>query len=122
MKKSDFFALLAGTVGGLLFALGICMCLLPEWGLTGPGKPVAAVGLLILLALAAARFRSQGKKLALPSPKLLASVVLGVAGALILGVGMCCVMVWGMMIPGILIGIVGIVLLLCLIPLTVGLK
>ena len=31
MKKSTFINLLVGVVGGLLFALGMCMCLLPEW-------------------------------------------------------------------------------------------
>ena len=31
MKKSAFVNLMIGTVGGLLFALGMCMCLLPEW-------------------------------------------------------------------------------------------
>ena len=50
------------------------------------------------------------------------TVLLGVAGALVLGVGMCMTMIWNMLAPGILIGIVGIVLLLCLIPLIKGLK
>ena len=31
-------------------------------------------------------------------------------------------MIWGMLIPGIAVGIVGIVLLICLIPLIKGLK
>ena len=48
--------------------------------------------------------------------------MLGIVGALVLGVGMCMVMVWSMLIPGILVGVVGIVLLLCLIPLIKGLK
>lgn len=40
----------------------------------------------------------------------MAAIILGVIGALILGVGMCCVMVWQgvMFIPGILIGLIGI--------------
>jgi len=43
--------------------------------------------------------------------------------ALTLGVGMCMVMVWeGLMIWGIVVGLIGIVLLLCLIPVCVGLK
>ena len=32
------------------------------------------------------------------------------------------IMVWNLMLPGILVGIVGIVLLLCLIPMCIGLK
>ena len=39
-----------------------------------------------------------------------ASVLIGVIGALILGVGMCCTMVWAgpWFIPGIIVGLVGI--------------
>ena len=38
------------------------------------------------------------------------SLTVGIAGALILGIGMCCTMVWGdkLFIPGILIGLAGI--------------
>lgn len=43
-------------------------------------------------------------------------------GALLLGVGMSLSMVFGKMVIGIVIGLVGIVALLMLIPLTVGLK
>ena len=49
-------------------------------------------------------------------------IVVGVVGALALGVGMCFSMVWGKMIMGVVIGLVGIVVLLCLIPLTKGIK
>lgn len=55
--------------------------------------------------------------------KVVGTVALGIVGALVLGVGMCMVMVWeGLMIPGIIVGVVGIILLLCLIPLCKGLK
>ena len=39
------------------------------------------------------------------------SLIVGIAGCLLLGVGMCCTMVWmeQLFIPGILIGIIGIV-------------
>ena len=49
-------------------------------------------------------------------------MIVGVVGALALGVGLCFCMVWSKMILGIVIGIVGIVILLCLIPLTKGIK
>lgn len=42
--------------------------------------------------------------------------------ALLLGVGMCLSMVFGKMVLGIAVGIIGIVVLLMLIPLTKGLK
>ena len=50
------------------------------------------------------------------------ATLLGVAGAILLGVGMCMTMLWEMLVPGILVGIVGIIVLLCLIPLIKGLK
>ncbi len=56
------------------------------------------------------------------SSKTVLTVIVGVAGALALGVGMCFSMVWGKMIMGIAIGLVGIVVLLCLIPLTKGIR
>ena len=31
MKKKDFVTLMMSVVGGILFALGMCMALLPEW-------------------------------------------------------------------------------------------
>ncbi|MBQ8556097.1 MAG: hypothetical protein IJ438_09540 [Clostridia bacterium] len=39
------------------------------------------------------------------------SLVVGIIGALILGIGMCCCMVWGGMwfVPGIVIGLIGMV-------------
>ena len=37
MKKSSFAAMISGTVSGVLFALGMCMALIPEWGAFKPG-------------------------------------------------------------------------------------
>ena len=54
--------------------------------------------------------------------KTILTVLAGIIGALILGVDMCMVMVWSNIITGILVGIVGIIILLCLTPLTKGLK
>ena len=48
--------------------------------------------------------------------------LLGVFGAIVFGVGMCMTMVWNILVPGVIVGIVGIVLLLCLIPVIKGLK
>ena len=54
--------------------------------------------------------------------KTIGAVLVGVVGALLLGVGMCLSMVFGEMLLGIIIGIIGIVILLMLIPLTKGIK
>lgn len=38
----------------------------------------------------------------------LVSLILGIISALVLGVGMCCCLVWELFIPGIIIGVIGI--------------
>ena len=43
MKKKDFLFLLLTTVAGLMFALGMCMCLVPEWNLFKPGVVVTGL-------------------------------------------------------------------------------
>ena len=52
--------------------------------------------------------------------KAVLTALVGIAGAFALGVGMCFSMVWGRMVVGIVIGLIGIVVLLCLIPMTRG--
>ena len=48
--------------------------------------------------------------------------MVGIIGALALGVGMCFCMVWDKIVIGMVIGLVGILVLFCLIPLTKGIK
>lgn len=38
MKKSNFVAMILDTIGTVFFALGMCMSLLPEWGMMQEGK------------------------------------------------------------------------------------
>ena len=121
MKKKDFVTLILSTIGGILFALGMCMALLPEWGAMRQGI-VIVVGAVVLLAMVPVRRRMDGKPAIVFSGKAIGTTLLGIAGAIALGVGMCMTMIWNMMVPGIAVGIVGIVLLLCLIPVIKGLK
>ncbi len=122
MKKSSFVAMLMGTVSGVLFALGMCMALIPEWGAFQPGIVFGCVGLLLGLVTVVIWRKMEHKAPVRFSAKTLLAAVVGVIGALALGVGMCFCMVWGKMVIGIIIGLAGIVVLLCLIPLTKGLK
>ncbi len=105
-----------------LFALGMCMCMLPQWNAFTQGVVVSAVGAVVLLAMLVVRRKMEGKPAVRLNGKAVATVLLGVVGALVLGVGMCMVMVWNMLMWGIVVGIVGIVLLICLIPLCRGLQ
>ncbi len=120
MKKSNFVALILGTIGVVFFALGMCMCMLPEWGMFNQGVVAGVVGLVILLIALIVWRKMEGKAPIKLNAKTVGAIVVGVLGALLLGVGMCLTMVFGKMILGIVVGLVGIVVLLMLIPLTRG--
>ncbi len=122
MQKKDFVTLIMSTVGGILFALGMCMALVPEWGAMVPGIIIGVIGAVILLVMIIVRRKMDGKPAIVFNGKAIGATLLGVAGAIILGVGMCMTMMWEMLLPGIIVGIVGIVALLCLIPVIKGLK
>lgn len=123
MKKENFVTLILGAIGGILFALGMCMCLVTQWHAFIQGIVVGVIGLAVLLAMLVVRRKMQGKPAITWNAKAAGMVALGIAGALALGVGMCMTMVWdGLFALGIVIGIVGIVLLLSLFPLCKGLQ
>ena len=120
MKKSNFAALILGTIGVVFFALGMCMALLPEWGMFNQGIVCGVIGLVVQLATVLIWRKMEGKAPIKLNAKTVGAVLVGVLGALLLGVGMCLSMVFGKMLLGIVIGLVGIVVLLMLIPLTRG--
>ncbi len=121
MKKKNFVSMVFGTIGGIIFAIGMCMCLLPEWNAFSQGIIVAIIGVVVLITMLLVRRKMEGKPKVTLNGKTIATVLLGIIGALALGVGMCMVMVWkNLMLPGIIVGIVGIVLLLALIPICKG--
>ena len=121
MKKSAFVNLVVGSVSGLLFALGMCMCLLPEWNAFKLGVICTAIGFSSLLVQSIVAWLRSGRKIKI-NWKIAGKVLYGVFASLVLGVGMCMILVWNLMLPGIAVGIVGIVLLLMLIPMCIGLK
>ncbi|MBP3649917.1 MAG: hypothetical protein J6K73_09060 [Clostridia bacterium] len=123
MKKKDFLFLLLTTVAGLMFALGMCMCLVPEWNLFKPGVVVTGLGLLALMVVALAAWIRAGKPVAKINWALTGKIAYGVVSALVLGAGMSMNLVFeNLLLPGMIVGVVGIVMLLCLIPLCKGLK
>ncbi|ALP93177.1 hypothetical protein [Intestinimonas butyriciproducens] len=122
MKKKDFVTLLLSTIGGILFALGMCMSLLPEWGAATEGIGIGVLGAVILLAMVLVQRKMDGKPAIAFSAKTIGATLLGVAGAMSLGFGLSMVMIWNLMLPGIAVGVIGILLLICLIPVVKGLK
>ena len=122
MKKSSFVAMILGTIGMVFFALGMCMALIPEWGMFRQGIVAGAVGLVVLLITLIVWRKMEGKAPIKLTGKTVETVILSIFGALLLGIGMCLSMVFGKMVLGVVIGLVGIVALLMLIPLVKGLK
>ena len=122
MKKSTFVASILGMIGGILFALGMCMSLIPEWNASGQGRVMGVIGAIVLLIMVMVWRKMENKAPIKLSGKTILATLIGVIGSLLLGVGMCLTMVWSSMTVGIVVGIVGLVILLCLIPFVKGLK
>ena len=122
MKKSSFVAMLLGTISGVLFALGMCMALIPEWDTFQPGIIFGCIGLVLGLITIVIWRKMEHKQPIQISGKTIFTIIVGVIGALALGVGMCFCMVWDKMIIGVIIGLIGIIVLLSLIPLVKGIK
>ena len=122
MKKSSFVAMILGTVGGVLFALGMCMALLPEWNLFKEGVIFGIAGLLIGIITVFVWRKMENKGPLKLNEKTVLTVLFAIVGALLLGVGMCFCMVWENFVVGVLIGLAGIVALLSLIPIVRGIK
>ena len=114
--------MILGTISGVFFALGMCMAMISEWNTFKPGIVFGCVGILLGLVTLIVWRKMEHKEPIHFSGKTVLTAVVGIVGALALGVGMCFCMVWGKMLIGIIIGLVGIVVLLCLIPLVKGIK
>ncbi|WP_195964353.1 hypothetical protein [Clostridium cuniculi] len=118
MKKENFIFLIISIVGVILFSLGMCMSMITEWNTFKEGIIVGIIGLIILISLFIIRRKMEGKPVLKLNIKTMKIVILGIVSSLILGIGMCMTMVWqGLMVQGIIVGIIGIIMLLCLIPL-----
>lgn len=122
MKKSSFTAMILGTIGTVFFALGMCMALIEEWGMFRQGIVSGVIGLVVLPITLFVWRKMEGKEPMKLKGKTVATVVLAIFGALLLGVGMCFSMVFGKMVLGVIVGLLGIIALMMLIPFTKGLK
>ena len=122
MKKKDFVTMILSAAGGLPFAIGMCMCLLPAWNTFRQGVVMAVVGIVILLVMLLVRRKMEGKPAIVLNAKAIGTALFGFIGALALGVGMRLTMVWERLTMGIVVGVVGIALLICLVPLVNGLE
>lgn len=116
MKKDTLLSIILGTIGGLVFSVGMCMCLVTEWNMFTPGVIVTIIGFIILLCIIPIYRKDHPKKERGPiNWGLVITWTVGVIGSLILGVGMSLIMVGEAtktdMIIGMITGVVG--LLVC---------
>ena len=115
MKKETLLEIILGTIGGLIFAIGMCMCLVTKWDMLKPGVIVAIIGFIVLLCIIPVYRKNHPKK---EKKKvdlgIVLTFVIGIIGSLIMGFGMSKVMVGDTsqtdMIVGIITGVVGLII------------
>jgi hypothetical protein len=122
MKKSSFVALLLGTISGVVFALGMCMALLPEWDAFTEGVIFGSVGIVLGIVTFLIWCKMEKKTLPKMSGKNILRTIYIILAVLVLGVGMCLCLVWNEIVWGTLVGLLGIVMLIALIPMIKGIK
>jgi uncharacterized membrane protein YuzA (DUF378 family) len=122
MRKKHFITLIICVIAGLLFSLGMCMCLLPEWNSFTLGVVLTSIGGIALITMGIIAYAKNSKNKKPINWKLVGKISYAIISALILGLGMCMIMVWNLMIWGVIVGISGIIMLLFLIPMFLGFK
>lgn len=127
MKKETLIEIILGTVGGLVFALGMCMCLITEWNMFIPGVVVGIIGFIVLLCIIPVYRSAHPSKVYGPMDNsLILTWTVGIIGALIMGFGMSKIMVGeastGDMVVGLITGIVGLIICVLNYPIYAYLK
>ena len=114
MKKETLLEIILGTIGGLVFAIGMTMCLLPDWNLFKEGVVVSIIGFIILLCIIPVYRKTHPRKPRGPIDwGIVLTWIIGVVGSLIMGFRMSKVMIEGAsksdMLVGIITGVVGLI-------------
>ena len=115
MKKETLLQIILGTIGGLIFAIGMCMCLLPEWNMFMAGVIVSVIGFIVLLCIIPLYRKNHPRKPREPiNWGIVLTFIIGIIGSLIMGFGMSKVMVGEAsqsdMLVGIITGVIGLII------------
>lgn len=94
MEKQTLIKIILGTVGGLIFSLGLCCCLLPEWNLFTFGVSMAVGGgvllaILLIYHLVTHEWKSRTEPFNVGA---IVAWVIGIVAALLMGFGMSRIM------------------------------
>lgn len=128
MKKETLLEIILGTIGGLVFAIGMCMCLIPEWDLLKTGYVVAMIGFMILLCIIPIYRNNHPKKEKEEKVnwKIVFTWLIGIVGVLIMGFGMSKVMIENPnktdMLVGMITGVIGLMMCILNYPIYAYLK
>ncbi len=94
MKKETLLEIVLGSVGGIVFSLGMCMCLIPKWNMFTAGVIMIIVGILILIPIITIYKKTHPKKKHKKINRtLLVTWIVGITGTLVMGFGMSKVLV-----------------------------
>lgn len=115
MKKETLLQIILGTIGGLVFAIGMCMCLLPEWDLFMEGVITTIIGFIILLCIIPVYRKNHPRKPHGPiNWSIVITFIIGIIGSLIMGFGMSKILVGDVtkndFIVGLITGVVGLII------------
>jgi len=99
------------------------MCLVPEWNAFEMGVVMTALGGTTLVVIALVRWIMAGRPVAKVNWKAVGKAAYCVMALLVLGTGMAMILAMeGLMLPGVAVGVAGILLALGMIPVCRGLK
>ena len=122
MKKNNFIALIFWVASGFLFAIGMCAALIPEWNAFNYGIALGLSGAVLALITLIIWRRKSGKNQISLSLRTVSTILIGAAGTLAFGLGMCFSMLWDKISIGIVISLAGVAMLLSLIPILKGIE
>lgn len=72
--------MILGTIGGILLAFGMCMCLLPEWNAFKPGVVMGSFGITVLFIMVLIWKKMENKEPIKLSGKTIGATLIGIIG------------------------------------------